>query len=344
VEKKFRRSLTDDEWAAVAPDWFAPYDDQDVAELIEKLRNTSAQRHKPSAEEKARQHRRSQVEWTARQAQEMVEKFRVELFGHKEPPFPNQLAQAAQWIEAQAQAQGSNTQRFYLKVIAPRQLDEWGLLVWVRDYLTDFLSRYSAADSNDGGGLMTQFLNEASPVLRLGYERPILNYMTLNPASEIEFKCVYAPDGTLLGQLQSRAEEVAKATNWEACAAVHHLLTGGLVSPPAVQTTSHIRAGSQYFGHSYPITLVVPDPASVTEKDVTAAFQTTRSHSTPPWNRGSRQRGRVASKAERVAMFVKQTPGMTWADQLEEWNRRNPNDRFRTDGAIKKAYSRANRH
>jgi site-specific DNA recombinase len=167
-------------------------------------------------------------------------------------------------------------------------------------------SRYSAADSNNGRDLLTQFLNEASAVLKLGYERPILNYMRLNPASEIEFKCVYAPDGTLLGQLQSRAEEVAKATHWETRAAVHHLLTGGIVSPPAVQTTSHIRAGSQYFGHSYPITLVVPDPASVAEKDVTAAFQTIRSHSTPQWNRGSRQRGRVASKAERVAMFIEQ--------------------------------------
>ena len=39
VERASRRSLTDDEWAAVAPTWVGPYGDADVAELVNVVRS-----------------------------------------------------------------------------------------------------------------------------------------------------------------------------------------------------------------------------------------------------------------------------------------------------------------
>ena len=50
VERKSGRSLTDDEWALVAPDWSAPYDDLDAAELVKDVRNFPSEQQKPSPE------------------------------------------------------------------------------------------------------------------------------------------------------------------------------------------------------------------------------------------------------------------------------------------------------
>ncbi len=62
AEQIVRRSLTDDEWALVAPDWNGPYDDPDVAEIVAAVRDTLPAQSKPSAGEKTRAHRRAQVE------------------------------------------------------------------------------------------------------------------------------------------------------------------------------------------------------------------------------------------------------------------------------------------
>ena len=207
VERKSRRSLTDGEWAMVAPDWSEPYDDLDVAELAQAVGEALSHQRKPSLEEKARQHRRAHVERAALEAREMVESFRKELFGHKEPPFPNRAIEAAEWIEAQAQK--PETKRFNIEVIVPVGLGRLESLIWLRDYLAENLSPSSSVDSDDDPLTLRQFLEACPAVRNIGWAMPLLTYLGVNPEGEIEIKRVQAPDGTLLGRLQRTAEQLA---------------------------------------------------------------------------------------------------------------------------------------
>jgi hypothetical protein len=339
VERKSRRSLTDGEWAMVAPNWSEPYDDLDVAELVQAVREALSHQRKPSLEEKARRHRRAHVERAALEAREMVESFRKELFGHKEPPFPNRRIEAAEWIEAQAQK--PETKRFNIEVTVPVGLGRLESLIWLRDYLAENLSPFSPADSDDDSLRLRQSLEACPAVRKIGWAMPLLTYLGVNPEGEIEIKRVQAPDGTLLGRLQRTAEQLAKSANWKPYAAVHHLLTGGIVAPSAVQGTSQYRAGRQVFGDSHPIKLEISDTGSVIERDLITAFRRERSSFHAPGNQLLRQRARVASKSERVAALVAETPGISWSNRVGEWNRRYPEERYRTTSAMKEAYRRA---
>jgi hypothetical protein len=323
----------------VAPDWSKPYDDLDVADLVQAAREALSHWRKPSLEEKARRHRRAHVERAALEARKMVESFRKQLFGHKEPPFPNRGIEAAEWIEAQVQK--PETRRFKIEVTVPVGLGRLESLIWLRDYLVENLGPCSPADSDDDSLRLRQSLEACPAVRNIGWSMPLLAYLGVNPEGEIDIKWVQAPDGTQLGRLQRMAEQLAKSANWKPYAAVHHLLTGGIMAPSAVQATSQYRAGRQVFGDSHPIKLEISDTGSVTERDLITAFRRERSSFHAPGNQPPRQRARAASKSERVAAFVAETPGMPWSNRLGEWNRRHPEERYRTDSAMKEAYRRA---
>jgi hypothetical protein len=89
VERKARRSLSDDEWTVISPDWSAPYGDGDVAQMLQDLRNFLPPKAKRSPEDSARLARRADAERIALEARSLVEDLRQELFGQKHPPpFP----------------------------------------------------------------------------------------------------------------------------------------------------------------------------------------------------------------------------------------------------------------
>lgn len=342
IERKARRSLSDAEWTVIAPDWSAPYDDGDVTALINELRGSLPPQSKRSPEDGARLARRANAERIALEAREMVEGFREEIFGHKHPPFPLDLPQAAQWIEEQARVQEFKTKGFYIGVKVPAQLDYLQSLVFLRDYLSEKLGRFTLEDRDDGSNNFQQALEECDQIFTLSCDRPILDYLGANPKGQIGLKCVHAPDDNLLGRLRRRAEDLSGVTGWEQHSAVHHLLTGGITAPYPIKVTSSVRLGRQYFGEDHGLVLTISAPDSVTGRDITAAWQYVRSSSPPPWRR-KRQRARSAFKAERVAAFVEQTPGMTWAARMEQWNQRFPDERFRNVTAMKEALRRSRR-
>ena len=325
----------------LAPDWSEPYDDLDVAELVQAVGDALSYHRKPSLEDKARRHRRAHVERAALEAREMVESFRKQLFGHKDPPFPNRGIEAAEWIEAQVQK--PETKWFNIQVTVPVRLGRLESVIWLKDYLAENLGHFAPAGSDDDSLRLRQFLDACPAVRNIGWRMPILAYLGVNPEGKIDIKRVQAPDGTLLGRLQRMAEELAKSANWKPYAAVHHLLTGGIVAPSAVQATSQYRAGRQVFGDSHPIKLEISDTGSVTERDLITAFRRERSNFHAPGNQPPRQRARAASKSERVAAFLAETPGMSWSNRLREWNRRHPEERYRTSSPMKAAHRRAAR-
>ena len=114
AEQMSGRSLTESEWALIAPDWSGPYGDLDVAEMVAAVRDTLPAQIKPSSDEKARAHRRAHVERAALEARDMVEAARESIFGHKEPPFPDRGIEGAEWIEAKVQE--LETKRFHIEV------------------------------------------------------------------------------------------------------------------------------------------------------------------------------------------------------------------------------------
>jgi hypothetical protein len=323
----------------VAPNWSEPYDDLDVTELVQALREALSHQRKPSLAEKARRYRRAHAERAALEARGMVESFRKELFGHREPPFPNREIEAAEWIEAQVQK--PETKQFNIGVTVPARLGRLESLIWLKDYLAENLNHFSPADSDGDSLRLRQYLDACPAVRNSGWGMPLLAYLGVNPEGEIGIKRVQAPDGTLLGRLQRMAEQLAKSANWKPYAAVHHLLTGGIMAPSAVQATSQYRAGRQVFGDSHPIKLEILDPDSVTEQALITAFRKERSHFHAPGKQPPRQRARAAAKSERVAAFVSETPGKSWSNRLKEWNHRHPEDRYRTASAMKEAYRRA---
>ena len=170
---------------------------------------------------------------------------------------------------------------------------------------------------------------------------PALAYLGINPEGEFNIKRVPAPDGSTLARLRNMAEELADALGCESYAAVLHLLTGGILAPSAVRATFRYRLGRTVYGDTHPMKLEIFDPVSVTDEELLSAFREERSIESP-WNQ-PRQRAGVALKSERVAAFVEEYPGMSWAERLAEWNQQNPEEPYRTESALKTAFYRANR-
>jgi hypothetical protein len=75
VEKRARRSLSDAEWTAIAPDWSAPYGDGDVTELVNSARDSIPAHSKRSPDDNARLGRRAYTQRVALQARKMIEAF-----------------------------------------------------------------------------------------------------------------------------------------------------------------------------------------------------------------------------------------------------------------------------
>jgi hypothetical protein len=235
------------------------------------------------------------------------------------------------------------TKGFYIGVRVPARLDYLQSLVFIRDYLSQKLGHFTLEDRDDGSTNFQEALDECDNILTLSCDRPILEYLGLNTEGQWGIKRVHAPDDTLLGRLRERAEDLSSVTGWEEHSAVHHLLTGGITAPDPIQVASSIRIGRQYFGNNHGVVLTISDPDSVTHQDIIAALRDARSNATPPWRR-PRRRARRASRSERVATLVKQTPRITWAARLEEWNRCFPEERFRTVSAMKEASRRSRHH
>ena len=341
AEKTSGRSLSESEWALIAPDWSGPYGDLDVAEMVAAVRDALPALVKPSPDEKARAHRMAHVQRAALEARDMVEAARESIFGHKEPPFPGRGIEGAEWIEAQVQEH--ETKRFHIEVNVPAQLSSMESLAWLKDYLNIKLEHYLPPNSSDDSVPLKEFLVESDAVRNIGWGMPTLAYLGVNGAGEINIKRVQASDGTQLGLLQSNSEKLAKAANWEPYAAVHHLLTGGIVSHSAVQAKSRYRVGREVYGDSHLMTLEISDPTLATQQVLIAAFSKERSDNAPPWNERTQQRTRVAPKSERVAAFVERYPAKSWSERFVEWNKQNPDEHFRTESALKEAFYRANR-
>jgi hypothetical protein len=340
VEKQARRSLTDYEWALLAPNWSAPYDDLDVAESVRAMRDKLPERRKASSEVRSRKHRLARVHRAALEAKEVVEDLRNQVFGHKSPPFPLDAIAAAGWVEEQGKP--PQTMRLWLEVVVRATEASIMPLVYLRDLLNQHLGRDLPTTADHQA--LVQLLGSCKDIIDIHFSQPSpLEYLGVNSQGEINIKRIPAYDGTLLGQLRVASERLAAMMNWDPLSATHHLLTGGVLASPIGATTRY-RVGRDIFGDTDTMTLTIPDPDTVTKQNVVTAIQQARSHNRPPWMRRHRRRARVASKSERVAAFVEQTSGMTWAARLDGWNRRNPNDRFRTEDAIKKSYSRANRY
>ena len=164
-----------------------------------------------------------------------------------------------------------------------------------------------------------------------------LEYLSVRDDGKPNIMSIVAPDRTSLGNLQNCAVELGGSIGWQPFVAVHHILTGGVVSLSPVEILLTHRDGEMYHGNPKLVTLTIRDPGSTTVRQVGTAFKNGRSSFRNPSN----LRSRVGLKAQKVALLVEMMPGASWAKRLEEWNRKNPEERYGYESGLKKAYKRA---
>jgi hypothetical protein len=276
---------------------------------------------------------------TAAEAKEFVERHRARLFGRPDPPFKDNLAAAAHWIESQPVPR--NTSLLTLCVACPVQKDGLSLLIWLRDWLIDTLPGTAPDDPSERRRILKQLLTTESGRLRsIGHPNPVLDYLAPSASGQLEIRRVPTDDGRLLDRLRRSAEALARATLWSKVASVHYILTGGVTSAP-VRATSHNRWGTESFGGPA-ITLEILDPFGVSAEQVARAYTEARQGIIRPYP-VPRKRARRSAKSEQLAAFVQETPKSTWKQRRTNWNRRYPAQRFPTPDAMRQAYHRARR-
>ena len=343
VEKASRRPLTEDEWAAVRPNWEGPYDDADVTELAKAAQGVLSKRILPTSEESAFKHRRGYQDRAAQRLRPLVEASREELFGNKAPPFTDvdDVTGPAEWIESYAES--TSSQYLSLNTVSvPASLKPMEVLAWLTSTLTRELNQNQASDNRDASETVKRFVDESDVVEQIRFMKPPeLEYLALNADGERYVKSVQAPNGSILNRLRLAAAQIATALDWKPYSALHHLFTGGVPDHPLVLATSQ----DHWLGRARRVTskirIEILDPNSVTEQQIAKAYREVRAKNASLPGGRERQRSRPPSKSERVGAFVAETPRMPWDKRLDEWNRRNPSERFLSQSAMKKAYSRA---
>jgi hypothetical protein len=340
AEQEARRKLTDDEWRLVdLGEWsaqpYSEYDRSDLAALVQAI-SQLPQPTKPSASERQRAQALAFTERTAVDAKEFVERQRIFLFGHGEPPFKNDARGAAGWIETQANQRGSVL--FTLEIAVPSdQAEGLAPLFWIRDWLVaELVGR--EVDDNSFQAVRSFMLAQGSPVRGINPRRPALAYLAPTNG-DWGIKRVHADDGTPLGNLREACDKLSQATTWTQLASCHHLLTGGVMSSP-VQAIPRIRGGRESFGGSS-ITIEVLNPAGVRTDEVARAYAEAREQIGGGVGSGAhRRRSTLSPKREQLAAFVSEHPGLKWKDRVELWNAQHPEFAFPTPQAMGRAFGR----
>jgi hypothetical protein len=342
AEIRFGRPLTPEEWKIIDPeDWpalAASFDETDLDELLEAMARLPAP-PKPSTNERRRAQALYSRYRTAAEAKEFVERHRVRLFGKPDPPFKDNLAAAAHWIESQPAPR--NAFLLTLCVVCPVRRDGLHHLIWLRDWLIDALPGAAPDDPSERRGILKRLLTmESGPLRSIGHLNPLLDYLAPHASGKLEIRRVPTDDGTILDRVRRSAEALARVTLWSKVASVHHILTGGVTSAP-VTATSHNRWGIESFGGPA-ITLEILDPFGVSAGQVARAYTEARKGIIGP-HLIPRKRARRSAKSEQLAALVQETPTLTWAQQWTIWNHRYPAQRFPTPDAMRQAYYRARR-
>lgn len=343
AENRFGRSLTPAEWQAIEPErWSSwpgiPYGQADLDELLSAMAKLPTP-PQPSATERQRAQALASRRRTAAEAKEFVERERTQLFGAPGPPFENDFAAAAAWIEAQETL--SKTSLLALSVVTPAGLDDIGQLSWLRDWLGEVLPDEPPHSPEERRAVFSSLLKgEASAIRRIGREAPLLDYLAPMPRHKVGIKPVPVDDNTVLDNLRCAADRLAHATGWSQVTAVHHILTGGMTSTPVI-AMAHNRWGRESFGGPK-ISLEILDPFGVSAEEVARAYVAARKGIIAP-DRSPPRRARVSVKRERLVAMAEETPTLTWPERWVLWNSRYPGERFPTGEAMRRAYGRARR-
>jgi hypothetical protein len=332
MERRFGRRLTEADWATIDPgDWSthdAPFTD---AELEDLLAAAGAELQQPtlSKSEVARAQASARGSHIAAAARALVERERLTLFGETTPPFAD-VSAAAEWIEAQASS--LETARLTITVELPSQELDLPMLHALRDWLDHGLASAAA-----GGWDFTEFMRQATGLRNIATNSNLLPYLPASAATadQAGVKRVAAQSGSRLGQLLEAAQHLVDETEWELVNAVHHILTGGLMTTP-VHTSAQYRA-PQGSPHQHSVELNVRNPEGVPADEVAQAYITARSQLPT-----RRTRARSVPRNERLAAFVLDHPKMAWKARFELWNREDP-DLFVSVGAMTAAYRRTAR-
>jgi len=97
VEKRLKGRVSDEVWAVYQPGWDGPYDDDDVTEIVDDLREAKAEIIREDGISAS--WLRSEID--VREVEEVVGKCRRNLFGSPDPPF-DVFEEMGEWIREEA--------------------------------------------------------------------------------------------------------------------------------------------------------------------------------------------------------------------------------------------------
>ncbi|MCH7945371.1 MAG: hypothetical protein IIC73_05070 [Armatimonadetes bacterium] len=302
---------------------------EDLDDLVASIRKNvpPVDRHSPSRA-------RALVEREAQEVRALVEEERLAIFGDRAAPFQDALA-AAEWTESEVEPLESYALSVTLQV--PKHLEELDALRWFRDWLDEHLPPKQGA--GDTGSLF-DFMG-TDGLRGISSKGDVLPY--LPPAAEsqqeIWMRQAATQHGSDLWKLLQAARRVAAVTGWALVAAVHHLLTDGLIAGNVAWAASlhsaRTGAADSWLPPREQIEIRIGDPPGAIDDDVKQATREGRAHLLT-----GRQRGSRTSRSVRAAAFVRDHPDIGWQERLELWNSEYPDDLFVSKDALRHAAKR----
>jgi hypothetical protein len=332
VERLVGKRLTDAQWARADPDQSfaladADYDEDDLRDLTERVEAVLTE-DRPSRDDRLQERARERALRDAEQVRSFVEQERTALWGSPEPPFSD-AAEAAAWIESRP---APATMRLTISIDLPLQEANIEGLHALRDWLTRNLETLGEQAN------LSEFMKQAVGLrsLQFGTAGALPYFLPIDSeTTQVGIRRVIVQADSELERVLHIAERVAQSTRWDVVAAVHHLLTGQVLSG-AVRSTASYRA-SRDGPLISSLIAEVRDPAQVDAKAVSDAFLDARARMP-----AQRRRGRLTRGHEGLVAFVDgQPPG--WRARWERWNRDHPGDLFPSHDAMRRAYDREKR-
>ena len=306
VQKRLKRKITDDDWAEYGSiDDFPPYDNQNVMEIVTRLRAANV---KP-----VRQNQATAALTRAYLAVELVEdevmKCRERIFGNPDPPFLD-LATMMEWIKAEAASQPpakGHAPQFGHKM-------EW--------------SKVPKGETQRA----FEKLGEENPGI-YGVEHATLAVPQENGPTGY----VIVSDGTQLRRLWLTMRSVAKQLDCEEAQATGYILTGRIpyVAPISATIEPSLGADRRLRGK---ITITIREPVS--GKDVEKIYTKMRwklwDKERAPKPPDERESELVKFVSERIDLEKPR-----WQKLMNEWNRMYPEWKFDYWQGFRGTYLRA---
>jgi len=291
IEQRIGHSIPNGIWEKVQPDWYEPYDETDLKEILEQLkpgkiliepqpsqkfRKGHSESRTSKALHKVFEHAKAESKNRTLEEAHYVASVRKQLFGSESPPCQD-LDEMRQWIRRQAEIDGPATVH----------------------------TEERSVTLSDG-----QIIPASSWVDTLDW-----------PGEDNWIECVPVAEDKTLGKLRQAAKSLAGRIDCEPAAAVAHVLTGKipLVTPIRYTLNMGTRGPSITLKVNYSWV-----PAEIVRSTYIDALKDARER----WKIIKEKRARSSPITAKIITFLAEHKDENWWDVWKLWNQQNPQHKY----------------